>query len=385
MISSFSPEERPLKSDNSIATTAWRNPLKSFPERRRRMRVLFITRKYPPQIGGMENLSFHLTTSIQCQKTIIALKQSRIHFLWFIPYALIKSLFIAYSFDIIHLGDPVLSIIGVFLKLLYRKPIAMTLHGLDISYNNPLYQLYLKLFAKKFDRYICISRKTEKEAHRKGFLSTVIIPVGVNQNYFKISRSKEALEKLLSVNLKGKFVLLTVGRLVKRKGMAWFVENVMPKLPDKCIYLVVGEGKEREGISWLIKEKKLEGRVWLLGKISNKDLEKVYQGADIFIMPNIPVLGDQEGFGIVALEAAACGLTVMAANLEGIKDAIIDQKTGFLLRSKHVSTWLYKLNFLLDNNDFRKEFGLKARELVREKFSWERVSQRYLEEFRKLI
>ena len=197
------------------------------------MKVLFITRKYPPQVGGMENLSYHITTGVNCDKKIIALKKPNIHLIWFIPYALLYTLFTLRRWDVIHLGDPVLSIIGYMAKLFSpRKPVAVTVHGLDVTFQNSIYQKYLDWFGKKFDSYICISRYSREMAEAIAIPRTTIIPVGIDVEKFEDVEIDKSFSSEIQ-HPEDHQVMITVGRLVRRKGVLWFIENVMPKLRDK--------------------------------------------------------------------------------------------------------------------------------------------------------
>jgi len=198
------------------------------------MKVLFVTRKYPPQVGGMENLSYHITTGVNCDKKIIALRKKNIHLIWFIPYALLYTLFTLPKWDIIHLGDPVLSIIGYIAKIFSpRKPVAVTVHGLDVTFENPIYQKYLSWFAKKFDSYICISRYAREKAEAIGISKNTIIPVGIDVDKFSGAKVDKAAFRERYEIPEDNLVMITVGRLVRRKGVLWFIENVLPKLKDK--------------------------------------------------------------------------------------------------------------------------------------------------------
>ena len=108
------------------------------------MNILFITRAYPPVIGGMEKFSYKVTTEVSklTPSIILANKKGKKNLILFFVFALFKSLFLIKKekIEVIHLGDPVLSPIGFIIKLIYKKPIVVTLHGLDITYPNKLYQ-----------------------------------------------------------------------------------------------------------------------------------------------------------------------------------------------------------------------------------------------------
>ncbi len=353
------------------------------------MRILFITRKHPPELGGMENHSYNLLTSFRqrsdCQVEAIILNKKQIHLLWWFPYALFVSLFRAGRADLVHLGDPVLSLIGFLVKLVHKKPIAVIIHGLDVTFRFPLYQWYLKIFGRGFDQYICISRYVQEQARDRGFSPSVVIPVGVDFKKCKVKSLKCKVEDFLEKYSlpQNKHILLTVGRLVQRKGVYWFVSRVIPNLSKNTIYLVVGDGEDRERIRELISKKRLEDRVYLLGRIPEQDLREIYNFADLFIMPNIKVKNDMEGFGLVALEAGLNGLPVIASGIEGIRDAIQDNENGFLLPEKDGLAFEEKIANLLSKKDYREEFGHRARKYNQKHYDWKVIAGRYLEAFLK--
>ncbi|MFA4880036.1 MAG: glycosyltransferase family 4 protein [Candidatus Doudnabacteria bacterium] len=386
------------------------------------MRILFITRKHPPTIGGMQNLSYNLIQNFLKQgrergdqiETII-LNKSQWHLFWWFPYALFLTLVKARTVDIVHLGDPVIFLIGFLARVFYHKAVAVTIHGLDVTFNLFLYQWYLKLFGRKFDRYICISSYAREEARKVGFSPCVVIPVGVDSKKCKVpARHRFARPQRLAASMAGaasgeaggqsakckvlekhflqkhflpiaSFKLLTVGRLVKRKGVFWFIQEVMPCLPKEITYLVVGEGPERERIKILIQERGLEERVYLLGKVSEEDLKTVYSLADLFIMPNIKVQGDVEGFGLVAVEAAQNGLPVIAAGIEGIRDAVVSGRNGILVESENPDAFRKQILEFLRNQEYRKSFGYQAAQFTMETYDWQIIAKRYYEEFLRVI
>ena len=363
------------------------------------MKVLFITRKYPPQVGGMEKLSYNLINTFPLrsgeEKFVIKLNKNQKHLWWFMPYALFKSILIAPKVDIIHLGDPVLSIVGWFLKKIYHKPVAVTIHGLDITYKNFIYQFYLKLFAFSFDKYICISRLTQLEAKKRGFGRTVIIPVGVEIKS-KTSRPlrlgdiylDDKILRYKDQKIFNPFILITVGRLVRRKGVYWFVKNVMPDLIRLCprvCYLVAGSGRESQRLKRLINKLGVSQKVVLLGQLSDEDLTRLYSHSSLFVMPNIKVRGDLEGFGIVAIEAGQFGLPLIARAIEGIIDAVIDGKDGTLIKDLSLRAWLEKIEELYHNPTLARQEGERNRLYVLENFSYQKITEKYYQVFSILL
>ncbi|MFC1826187.1 glycosyltransferase family 4 protein, partial [Thermodesulfobacteriota bacterium] len=178
------------------------------------------------------------------------------------------------------------------------------------------------------------------------------------------------LEKIVGVSLQNRTVLLTVGRLVRRKGVAWFAEQVMPQLDNSYSYLIVGDGPEYKNIQAVLERNKLNDRVFLLGRVSDETLKMIYNASDIFIMPNITVPDDIEGFGIAAIEAGSCGLPVVASNIQGIQDAVLDGMTGHLVEERDADGFLAKI----EKMDLKKE---SVRSTVISKFDWKLIYRQY--------
>ena len=179
--------------------------------------------------------------------------------------------------------------------------------------------------------------------------------------------------------------MLTVGRLVNRKGIEWFIDSVMPSLQNNVIYIIAGDGPQRPEIVDVISRNNLQERVFCLGRITDGEKELLYSTTDLFIQPNIRVEGDIEGFGLVVLEAASYGLPVIASDLEGLKDAIIDAKNGFLVQEKNSAQYKDKIEHLLLNEEQRKQFGTQAREYVTQHYAWDKIAARYIQIFERLL
>lgn len=272
----------------------------------------------------MEKVSYELSKELakQVPTTLIAWGGSQKWLPFFAFRAFFQSLFVVPTKRItnIHLADGALIFIGLPLKLLTGCKLSVTIHGLDITYRNPFYQWIVPRWLHHCDRIICISQSTLSECTKRGIPAEkcTVIGWGVNPDEFKMDATRKDLEQLINRSLKGKKVLITVGRLVPRKGVHWFVSEVMPKLGPEYIYLVIGEGSERRRIEAAISHNNLQDRVLMLGRISDHDRKVIYNTADVFVMPNIPVKGDIEGFGVVTTEAASIGLPIVASKLEGI-------------------------------------------------------------------
>jgi glycosyltransferase involved in cell wall biosynthesis len=343
-----------------------------------KQRLLFITRKYPPSVGGMEKVSYDLSSELSkiISTTIIAWGGSQKWLLYFLPKAFFQSLFFIPSKKItnIHLADGLLAPLGLVLKIITKRKVTITVHGLDITYKNRIYQATIPYCLSKLDKVICISSATKNECIKRGIPANkcTVIQWGVYPNEYNIKATRKALEKITGLELKNKKVLITVGRLVKRKGVSWFIENVMPKLESNYIFIVAGDGPERLDIQNVIQTLKLQDQVKMLGKVSDLDKKILYNTADVFVMPNIVVEGDMEGFGIVALEATSTGLPVVASHLEGIKDVVTNEQNGYLVKKPF--EWCEKLTLAqkLNKNDVKS--------FVATRFSWSIIGEKYSQE-----
>ncbi len=357
------------------------------------MNILFISRAYGIHAGGMEALSAGLIASFPDAKRIVhetkpgkRLLVSRIHSLLFAISILPRAIVVSKDVDFVHIGDPVLSGIGWLIMKVRSIPVAVTVHGLDVSYKNPLYQLYLSLFFSSFPLYIAISDYASSLlASRKLGGKVVVIPPGLHDSIYDPTKTRNDLGKLLYRNVAHRQVFLTTGRLVHRKGHAWFIEHVLPKLPRTVLYVIAGDGPERERLVRLIASRKLEERVLLLGRVSEHAKKILLNTCDAFIQPNIPVKHDAEGFGIAPVEAALCGRPVFASNIDGIPSAIHQRKNGILLPPKETTAWVEALTLLIHNPKSFEPSGHDARAYTKAVFDWKSIARRYNDAFQEVL
>lgn len=342
------------------------------------MNLLYITRKYPPMVGGLEKLSYALAKefSQNTNTTLITWGKSQKYLPYFILVAIIKSLYFipAKKIDHIHIGDGLLSPLGLLLKTLFGTKTSITIAGLDVTFDFPGYQTIVPKCISQLDNVICISESTLEECVKRNIPKEkcYVIPCGVYPEDWKIKATKNDLREIVGLNLAGKKIIITVGRLVKRKGVYWFIKNVLPKLDKDIIYLVIGDGSEKVRIKELIQESNMQERVLLLGKISDENLKIIYNTADFFVMPNIKVDNNIEGFGIVAVEASSAGLPVIASDMEGISNAVIDKQTGRLVKSMDVECFIKTIE---DINTFHKDMVAQA---TKSNYSWSVIGKEYI-------
>ncbi len=363
--------------------TKRRKETQNNPDPQSARRVLFVTRAYPPVVGGMERLSFDLTASVSLilPTRIVANKRGKKLLPFFLVRALLAAVF-GNGFDTVHIGDPVLAVVGWAAKKFRGRNIVVAVHGLDIVHKNALYQAYLRRFLPAADRFVCISGYVRDLLLGKfpGVKAIVINP-GIRDIYYDPRKGLREAAEAIGNGLAGKKLIFTAGRLVERKGVSWFVEKVVPLLPPDFVYAVAGAGPEMDSVRRKIAAAGLSGRVYLLGGVSFSAIRTLYNAADVFAMPNIPVPGTAEGFGLVAAEAASCGTPVVAARLEGIEDAVIEGRTGRFVEAKDAPGFAEAIV-----SAARIKQDPAARESVRaaalERFAWPRIARLYAEALR---
>ena len=342
------------------------------------IRVLFITRKFPPQVGGMEALSAGVARGLAWHfpTTVLAWGRSQRYLPLFLAYAALKgaALLATRRVDHVHLGDALLAPLGLVLGRLFSVPVTATACGLDVTWGFPGYQAVAVGSLRRLDAVAAISRATLEECTRRRIPRgrCVVIPPGIEPTGPTVARDRSALTRLAGMDLGDMRVLVTVGRLVPRKGVRWFVDEVMPRLPDDIVYLVVGTGPEESAIRGASAERGLGDRVRLLGRLSDDAVATVYSTADAFVMPNVVVPGDVEGFGMVAIEAGHAGLPVVAADLQGIADAVVGG-AGRLVPAGSAESFAAAIEETLANPPDRAD----VKRSVDETFGWPALAERF--------
>ncbi len=136
-------------------------------------------------------------------------------------------------------------------------------------------------------------------------------------------------------------------------------------------------------MSEALEREEIKGHAFYLGKQPFEDMVQILKHSDMFVMPNIKVMGDAEGFGLVALEASVNGTPVIASSLEGITCAVIDGKNGFLVPPENEGAWIEKIHAILSDTSHLKEFGELAKQFTITNFAWKKMVDGYLTVFNK--
>lgn len=356
------------------------------------MKILYVTRKFPPTVGGMENVAAWLYEALVPKATVRLIKfgGANKYLPVVYPWLLFRALVAGWRLrpDIVYVQDGVMGPMGVVLKTLLRRPVVVTIHGTEMVYENTLYAKTVLPALRRLDGAAVISRATEeKVAEKLPSVPRRRIHWGAKDDiYLPDSKKalKERLGKALGLSLGNRPTLCLVGRLIERKGALWFVENVMPELAHRipgiaCI--VGGKGEEEQPIADAITRLGLENNVYAIGYVLGENRRLLYNAADIFVMPNRPGFGF-EGFGMVAIEASSCGTPVAVGRFSGVTDAVVDGKTGWLLPVDDVEAYVTKLTDELEKPSLSRE---AVRTTTLKEYDWSATAEQYLDFFESIL
>lgn len=367
-------------------------------------KILFISRAYPPVFGGIENQNYGIAKSLAeiSDTKIIANKKGKKALPYFIPYILFYLLFNSRKYDAVLFGDGVLAPLGQWTKWFNKKTkFASILHGLDVTYAHKkslmgkIYRTINIPALKKLDKLIMVGNHTIKEAVKIGIKKEqcIFVPNGIYPDEYYKSHTREELAKLIDMDLTGKKVIFRMGRFVPHKGVHWFIENVMPKLPEEYVFVAMGgrvsKSTAGDEDSFTLSEKavkknNLEDRVRLLTNLTDEEKTILFNTVDLIVSPNINIHGSMEGFGINAIETGVCDRVVLSADFQGLKDAVIDGENGFMIPHEDADAWVEKVKELLSDDFDRVAFGKKTREFNIKHFSWKVIAEKYLDVLKSL-
>jgi len=184
-----------------------------------------------------------------------------------------------------------------------------------------------------------------------------------------------------SLGLEDKKVIVSVGRLVHRKGQDYLIQSmplILRQVPNAHL-LLVGQGPYLEHLQKLVKGHGLENSVTFIGRVDYKELPQYLCVGDIFAMPSRSrLMGlEVEGLGIVYLEASSCGLPVLAGNSGGAPDAVKQSETGLVVSGTDEKQIASAAIELLNNSDSSKKMGLAGRQWIVNNWRWETWSKEF--------
>jgi len=363
------------------------------------LKIMYVSHTLPPDnailknIGGMQRVSLQLLNELKRREDIELIDVTlKAPWKWVGPltaWFMIKQLFKIPDIvrrkkpDVILFSSMVTASMAYFLRKRVDVPMITINHGQDVTLPIGIYQKFIPKIFKSLDGVISVSSATREQCIIRGMSENqgVALPNGFpadeHKNLSDSEKSKNYIQEKFQINLKNKYLLLTVGRLVRRKGHYWFIEKVLPKIKTDVVYVVIGDGPELNNVRKLISHSPVKENIILLGRQPDEILHHAYSAADLFIMPNIKVYGDMEGFGIVLLEANNSGTPAIASKLEGIQDVVKKGVNGFLIEPGNHKKFADKVDKVLQNG--LQDLSRKSQTYVKNNFNWENVVNQYLD------
>lgn len=382
---------------------------------KQRDHVIFLTRKHPDSIGGVQRHSARLIEGLKGSFEVenIRWKGPEWGAPFYFPYFYYKS--VRNGAKLLHCDDAVTALVGARIGRNSKKKVVATVHGLDVVLPVPWYQRRLQEALAHLDRIICVSKATATQVKSRGIPGEKIEVIpnaaedvencpGRDENLYR------QIDRRAGIDLRGKRVLFSLGRPLKRKGFDYFIRKVFPHLPENCIYIAAGPepktprwlktagpflGKKYHNLLLLasgadtvhdeLKNLSRHPRVFYLNGVDEEMRELLFAASDLFIMPNRTVPGDMEGFGIVALEASIRGIPVVATGIEGVTDAVVHGHNGFCVPEGDVAAMAGIIKTLLDDPQKLSTLGIEARKHARTYFSSHIVHGQYEKIFNDLL
>jgi phosphatidyl-myo-inositol dimannoside synthase len=327
-------------------------------------RILLVTRNMPPLIGGMERLNWHMADELSRYAKVrviapmgaAAVAPPNVSVLEIPLRPLWKFLLGAQWFvwrevlrwrpDWVLAGSGLTALPVWLASRIARTRTAAYVHGLDLTVSHPVYRRFWLPALRRMDHIIANSRATAAVADQIGIekARVGIVHPGVEMPG-ELLDGQGVTEFRIKYSLGDRPVLLSVGRLSKRKGLGEFVADALPRVVAKypnALLLVVGdtpvdalhaEVQSPESIRAIAVQAGVADNVRFLGRVTDQELEVLYRVADIHVFPVREIKGDPEGFGMVAVEAAAHGLPTIAFATGGVVDAVADGMSGYLAQS----------------------------------------------------
>lgn len=376
------------------------------------MRILIVAKDFPPQKGGIPtytwNVVFHLAKighevdviapyapkggSFNHEEGYAVKRIPKLFFIfpflfWILMYRIWRQ-----DYDVVFPNNwyPVGLVVwacSFFLKIDYVLPA----YALEIILpkNSSVKTKLLQYVFGRSQKIIAISDYTKNKLMKLYSISSKkieVVLIGVDSERFSPGDKPKDLIKKLDVA--GDYILLTVASMnYWRKGHQRVIKalpHIIKSIPN-VKYIITGHGRYRDRLEKLAIKMGVKENVIFTGLVDEDVLPDYYRLCDIFVMPSggDESRGDVEGFGIVYVEANACGKPSIGLDIGGCSDAIKDGVTGFLLNSKDPQKLAEKVVLLLHDKSLRRKLGDQGRRRVLEELNWDSLIHEYISVFKK--
>ena len=284
------------------------------------------------------------------------------------------------EFDLIHAHFVWPSgYVAAKLKEKYKVPLVVTAHGFDIydvPFRNTILKKKVEYTLNSADYIITVSNSNLKYINKLNIKTSVeIIPNGFNKKLFYPMDSRKCRE-LLELPLNKK-IILTVGNLVEVKGHKYLIRAIKEILKQRkdIMCIIIGSGGLKGELNELIKRLGLEAHIRLVGAKPHEEIPLWMNACDVFVFPSL-----KESFGIVQIEALACGKPIVATYNGGSEEIIKNEKLGILTEPKNPKGLKEALNKTLE-----KEIDIKEIKKYAEQFTWDKNLRKTMKIYRYLL
>ena len=374
------------------------------------MKILQITPFFYPSIAGIENYVYHLSNSltknghdvdiltintesvkkeeiicvnINVYRCSLNLKYHK----GLVSIEFVKRILNAKDYDLCHIHIPFP--LGLEATIVASKintiPLIVTHHG-EPTKSAFLYSIINGLYSK-FYRNISLSFANKLIFLTKSYGESLKLPErvrekiqivrsGVDAQRFSPQNDRTMMRKKYGFTDEDKIILF-VGRLTihnRYKGVDYLIKalNKIRNKNNNAKLVIVGQGELVSELKELVKQLKLEQNVLFATSVSDEELLYYYAMCDVFVLPSI---SGPESFGIVLLEAMASGKPTVASNLPGVRDIVINGKTGLLAPPKDIGALAEAIIKLLNDEYLARKMGLNGRKIVEEKYTWKNATE----------
>lgn len=342
-------------------------------------KILLLTKNYPPQIGGIEKYSFDLYNQLVKEGNIVKLivawprneflltkkwtDSSPMQLLWKLCYIFSEfyrlgwfalrcmtiGWYHSYLSDIVWSLDGSISFISFFLGEMTGVKTRITVHGTDIVWDRKIYQSVIPKIIAKMDEIYVISENSRLECFKRWIPASKITLVTHTLDTITFTDPGEFdigvfLKNLWIENSGDKIILFSIGRWIERKWFHWFLQRVMSVIDSQKFYYILAWFWSFEWVYRKIINQHNLNNVSIVGKVDELTKAKLFISSDYFVMPNLHIQNDLEGFGLVLLEAQFYWLDIISNNIDGLWSRLSDK--DYLISNNRPDTWINLLQEL---------------------------------------
>lgn len=364
--------------------------------------IAFLTIDFPPVIGGISRYLYELIRNLPVTRINIIglnapdsaefdsnqtfhLNRINLPFGWKYFHQQFRFLAFLYFFELLKFRNIRTIVCGqahysvmlpawLYSKI-FRCSFGVVAHGLDLLHpQTQIFSIVFNYLLRASRLVIVNSRATADITIKLGVDAKKVHIIHPGVSRFETSKSVSTqIDKKILFNLQHKKCILTVGRLIERKGHDTVIKampKILLKVPD-AHYIIVGTGAQQEKLKQLSTQLCLESHVTFVGHALDEDLPTYYEACKVFSMISreIPERGDIEGFGIVYLEANLYGKPVVAGKSGGVEDAVLHNINGLLIEPDNPDAAAEAITRLLIDSSYARELGLRGQQRVTKEFN----------------